>query len=112
LLEGLGAKGVVFDEIVALDPQVFADLGTIYGVIFLFKWIASTGQTAEAPEDGSYDFDAENVFFAKQTIQNACGTQALLNILLNLRDEKDLEIGTALNEFVDFTLPLPADVSF
>jgi ubiquitin carboxyl-terminal hydrolase L5 len=47
------------------------------------------------------------MFFAQQTIQNACGTQALLSVLLNM---PDVEIGPDLEEFKEFTGSFPADV--
>lgn len=68
--------------------------------------------------DGDFDFNAisspdedSNVWFAAQTIQNACGTQALLSVLLNkTRDEDGVDIGPNLKEFKDFTSAFPADL--
>ena len=80
----------------------------IYGVIFLFKY-TNEGAKADQPKDGSYDHDAtHNLFFANQTIQNACGTQALLSVLLN--KDQEVEIGTQLREFKDFTGAFPPDL--
>lgn len=81
----------------------------MYGVIFLFKY--PTGEKpADTPRDGDFDQDAaESLFFAAQTIQNACGTQALLSVLLNKDGEVD--IGPNLREFKEFTAAFPADVS-
>ena len=81
----------------------------VYGVIFLFKY--PTGEKpSEQPKDGSFDYDAaEQMFFAAQTIQNACGTQALLSVLLNKEDQVDL--GPRLREFREFTEAFPAEVS-
>jgi ubiquitin carboxyl-terminal hydrolase L5 len=78
----------------------------VYGVIFLFKYLS--GQKAsDKPEDGSFDHDAaELIFFAQQTIQNACGTQALLSILLN--QQGSIQIGNPLSELKEFTMPFPA----
>ena len=80
----------------------------VYGVIFLFKY--PTGERpSDDPVDGNFDFvAAENLFFAAQTIQNACGTQALLSVLLNKEDEVD--IGPQLKEFKEFTGAFPAEV--
>jgi ubiquitin carboxyl-terminal hydrolase L5 len=79
----------------------------IYGVIFLFKYLSTSSRSSE-PADGKFDFDAsENIFFAQQTIQNACGTQALLSVLLNL---EDVDVGVGLKEFRDFTSGFPSEV--
>lgn len=82
----------------------------VYGVIFLFKYpTGDASQSRETPRDGVFDFDAaQNLFFAGQTIQNACGTQALLSVLLN--QESKVEIGLKLKEFKDFTGAFPSDV--
>ena len=59
-------------------------------------------------QDGRFDFEAtENVFFANQVIQNACATQAILSVLLN---RADIEVGTELREFREFTQAFPSDV--
>jgi ubiquitin carboxyl-terminal hydrolase L5 len=44
----------------------------------------------------------EKIFFAKQVIQNACATQAILSILLNL-EHADMKLGSTLGDFKDFT---------
>jgi len=77
-------------------------------VIFLFKYMSNQTRSSE-PSDGKFDRDAsENIFFAQQTIQNACGTQALLSVVLN---HDDIDIGNDLREFKEFTISLPPDVS-
>ena len=80
----------------------------MYGVIFLFKY--PTGEKpSERAQDGCYDFDAsERLFFAAQTIQNACGTQALLSVVLN--KEGEVDIGPKLKDFKDFTVAFPSEV--
>lgn len=52
------------------------------------------------------------MWFAAQTIQNACGTQALLSVLLNKGQEDGVVVGEQLGEFRDFTSEFPADVRF
>lgn len=47
------------------------------------------------------------VFFAKQVINNACGTQALINILMN---RPEVEVGDVLTNFKGFAEGLPADM--
>lgn len=80
----------------------------MYGVIFLFKY-PSADQQKTFHVAGKVDEDAaERLFFAAQTIQNACGTQALLSILLNHEDH--IELGTELRAFKDFTRVFPSQV--
>ncbi|MCJ1239613.1 hypothetical protein MMC14_007611 [Varicellaria rhodocarpa] len=97
------------------DHQTDQDLMTsaykispVYGVIFLFKY--PTGEKpSNVPKDGNFDFEAaENLFFAAQTIQNACGTQALLSVLLN--KEGEVEIGPQLRDFKEFTGAFPSEL--
>ncbi|KAI9735388.1 MAG: hypothetical protein M1818_006583 [Claussenomyces sp. TS43310] len=105
------AKGVQFEELVALDPSFLHELAPIYGVIFLFKYPTSEKRASDGrPNDGEYDHAAtEKLFFAAQTIQNACGTQALLSVLLNKDGEMGVDIGTQLREFKDFTQGFPPE---
>lgn len=97
----------------------------MYGVIFLFKWIGSSSADKSTPQDGSYDSTAvedRGLFFAAQTIQNACGTQAILSVILNndgasqttatsgADQHTTIDIGPSLREFKDFTTGFPADL--
>ncbi|KAI5924641.1 ubiquitin carboxyl-terminal hydrolase [Camillea tinctor] len=109
LLNNLGVKDVQFEELLTLEPDALAALYPVYGVIFLFKYPTDTPYTsAEKPLDGEFDHEAaEQLFFAAQTIQNACGTQALLSVLLNKDGEVD--IGQSLREFREFTMVLPPE---
>ena len=86
----------------------------MHGVIFLFKYPTGGDQNKSSshgrPESGTYDYDAaQTLFFARQTIQNACGTQALLSVLLN-RDGRQVDVGAALTEFKTFAEGLPSDI--
>lgn len=103
LIEDIGVKGVQVEELYSLDEASFADVSPVYGLVFLFKYDATHAQSAEgavvAAEDG--------LFFAKQVINNACATQAILSILLN---SPDVELGQALAEFKAFTAEFPADL--
>ena len=77
-------------------------------MIFLFKYPTGEKPTAD-PKDGTFDNEAENLFFASQTIQNACGTQAVLSVLLNKDDT--IEIGPQLKSFKEFTGAFPSEAS-
>ncbi|KAK0739692.1 ubiquitin carboxyl-terminal hydrolase [Apiosordaria backusii] len=119
LLTNLGVRNVQFEELLTLDPSSLAELHPVYGVIFLFKYPTDTPYraTGDKPLDGSFDYQiAENkLFFAAQTIPNACGTQALLSVLLNKTttsgDEEDtkIDIGPVLTDFREFTIDLPPE---
>jgi ubiquitin carboxyl-terminal hydrolase L5 len=103
LIEKLGVKGAEFDELLSIDDESLRQLGTIYGVIFLFKYRASEfakqkASHSDRPLDGEYVEDG-NVFFAHQMIQNACATQAVLSVLLN---NPTIDIGSDLQEFKGF----------
>jgi ubiquitin carboxyl-terminal hydrolase L5 len=108
LIEKLGVKDVQFEELTTLEASELEQLGTVYGVIFLFKY--PTGEArGDTPQDGTYDHDAANkLFFAAQTIQNACGTQAIVSLLLNR--EKEVDIGKELKEFKEFAGEFPPEV--
>ena len=93
----------------------------VYGLIFLFRYPTQpqnsslAAQTKPSERDGTLDhLAAENLFFASQTIQNACGTQALLSVLLNhdkaAEGDEGIEIGEPLREFRGFVEGFPAEV--
>ncbi|KAF2143501.1 uncharacterized protein K452DRAFT_350487 [Aplosporella prunicola CBS 121167] len=108
LLQNLGTKDVQFEELVSLDADSLRQLSPVHGVIFLFKY-PTDDKSAAAQRDGTLDHDAaENMFFAAQTIQNACGTQALLSVLLN--KDGEIDIGPQLRDFKEFTTAFPADL--
>lgn len=66
--------------------------------------------------------EEKGLFFAAQTIQNACGTQAILSVILNGgtedspthvtqdTNEMGINIGTELQDFKDFTTGFPIDL--
>ncbi|MCJ1408387.1 hypothetical protein MMC19_002462 [Ptychographa xylographoides] len=110
LVDNLGVKDVQFEELIALDADYLKQQNPVYGVIFLFKY--PTGETStDVPKDGTFDHAAaDDLFFAAQTIQNACGTQALLSVLLNQSGEGRVDVGDKLREFADFTNRFPAEL--
>ncbi|KAH7032859.1 ubiquitin carboxyl-terminal hydrolase [Microdochium trichocladiopsis] len=111
LLDNLGVRDVQFEELLTLEPEALAQLHPVYGVIFLFKYPTNGPYAStDKPLDGTFDHDAaQELFFAAQTIQNACGTQALLSVLLNKDRAGEVDIGPHLRDFKEFTMVLPPE---
>lgn len=106
LVETLGVKGVEFTELYSLEDEDFERVAPVYGLIFLFKWRGEK-------DDGSSCLDESppGLFFAKQMVQNACATQAILSVLLNLDgDETGVALGETLSELRSFSAELPYDM--
>ncbi|XP_022200069.1 ubiquitin carboxyl-terminal hydrolase isozyme L5 [Nilaparvata lugens] len=98
LIKEFGCSGVQVEELWSLDSEDFDKLKPIHGLIFLFKWVPDDEPTASVVKDNRL----EKIFFAKQVINNACATQAILSILLNCK-HPDLVLGSTLTEFKDFS---------
>ncbi|XP_022697821.1 ubiquitin carboxyl-terminal hydrolase isozyme L5-like isoform X1 [Varroa jacobsoni] len=103
LIRGFGVTGVQVEEIYSLDEDSFADLKPVYGLIFLFKYTDKAG-----PSKGRV-VQRNDVFFARQVINNACATQAILSVLMNLSDP-DVSLGDNLTQLRDFTSEFDAQM--
>ena len=62
-----------------------------YGLIFCFMWHKDSHRPADFEDPA-----AERVWFANQLSDDACATQAILNVLLNC---PDIDIGEELRNF-------------
>jgi ubiquitin carboxyl-terminal hydrolase L5 len=104
IISSLGVKGVAVEEIYSLDETEQTSLESqSFGLIFLFKW-----RQEHDPRTCLDPSDVEDLFFARQTVNNACATQAILSVLLNTRSE-DVDIGDELNEFKSFAIALDSE---
>lgn len=110
------------EEIYSLDQSLLSHLKPVHGLIFLFKWVADDTLT---PGSIVLDSRADSMFFAKQVIalkvndhvkynlyakfanyihqviNNACATQAILSVLLNV-SHPDVDLGGTLTTFKEF----------
>jgi ubiquitin carboxyl-terminal hydrolase L5 len=115
MLQKFGVRGVQCEELWSLDEASLASLQPILGLFFLFKWERSRAgaqRSADSGSGGGADrmpaADEAPVFFARQVISNACGTLALINVLLNKTEEVD--VGGTLSGFKAFTQGMPPDL--
>lgn len=105
LIRGFGVTNVMVEELYGLNEQNFQSMHPIYGLIFLFKWQKADDSKADIVRDSRL----ERLFFAKQMINNACATQAILSILLNApikkndNDDFGIELGETLQNFKEFS---------
>lgn len=58
---------------------------------------------------GKLDPNNKDVYFSQQVINNACATQAIVNLLLNL-DQNQVKLGTVLDNFHGFSKELDPQV--
>jgi len=107
LMENMGAKDVMVEELFTLSDEDFSAIAPAYGLLFLFKWTKQTAGPGSSKPLAHEETDPD-LFFAKQTIHNACATQAILSILLNSVDR--VEIGDELKGFKDFTREFTPDM--
>ncbi|XP_042910819.1 ubiquitin carboxyl-terminal hydrolase isozyme L5 [Parasteatoda tepidariorum] len=97
LIKGFGVKGVQVEELYSLDAESFENIKPVHGLIFLFKWFQGDEPSGSVVQDNRL----EKIFFAKQVINNACATQAILSVLLNCC-HPDVSLGNTLSSFKDF----------
>lgn len=107
-------KGLQVEELYGLDETLLHELEPIFGLIFLFKWDPTLEgakrrkSMAAVGDEGSAEAAP---FFANQTVQNACATQALLSILMNLPPTAaGVELGSSLASFKDFCAGLTPEL--
>uniref|UniRef100_U5EXX5 Ubiquitin carboxyl-terminal hydrolase n=1 Tax=Corethrella appendiculata TaxID=1370023 RepID=U5EXX5_9DIPT len=104
LIKEFGVDGAQVEELYDInDKEHFKNLEPIHGLIFLFKWVREEEPTGSIVQDNRL----EKIFFAKQVINNACATQAILSILLNTK-HSDITLGETLSDFKDFCLSFDA----
>ncbi|KAF8975673.1 hypothetical protein BGZ46_008929 [Entomortierella lignicola] len=106
LIKGIGVNGVQVEEIYSIDKETLEDLKPVHGLIFLFKWEGHNPANAPGSQ-APIEYDSSSVFFAKQVINNACATQAILSVLLN---SSTIDLGEELTNFKSFVSDFPAEL--
>ncbi|EXJ89785.1 hypothetical protein A1O3_02852 [Capronia epimyces CBS 606.96] len=96
LLREWGVPDVQVHEVVPLDSVFDHPPESVYGLIFLSRWMPADVENSvtEAPQ---------GVWFANQTSSFSCATVALMNIVNN---RPDVDLGPQLNEFRAHTLDM------
>lgn len=112
VLEEVGCTHVELDELWSLDESTLMQLqasGNVYGLIFLFKWenMKNKPPASDKPREPLEESAIPpNLFFAHQTMTNACATQAILSVVLNSGLTPE-QLGPTLTEFQSFTMSFP-----
>ncbi|KAL7714500.1 Ubiquitin carboxyl-terminal hydrolase [Entamoeba marina] len=97
MVKKLGVESISFQEIYSLeDMETFEKIKPVYGYIFLFEYNKNALQFIQNEYCAIDVNDYPDIFFAHQIVNNACATQAILSVLLNLTD---VSIGDTLNNF-------------
>jgi ubiquitin carboxyl-terminal hydrolase L5 len=98
LIEKIGVKGISVEEVYSLDDRASLDqFDQIYGFIFLFRFTKNVEKRVCLA-----DWDPK-LFFAQQVVQNACGTQAILSVIMN---DSNIELGEDMSNFKEFSMDL------
>ncbi|KAG8346313.1 putative Ubiquitin carboxyl terminal hydrolase family 1 [Trypanosoma vivax] len=97
LIQLFGVRDVAVEEIVGLEPVLLRGHANVYGLILLFKW--NKAQTASNTH-GVVVLDAP-IYFAQQTVNNACATLAIVNTLFN--HSETIDLGENLTNLLSFT---------
>eukprot|EP00472_Partenskyella_glossopodia_P003844 CAMPEP_0197525220 /NCGR_PEP_ID=MMETSP1318-20131121/10694_1 /TAXON_ID=552666 /ORGANISM="Partenskyella glossopodia, Strain RCC365" /LENGTH=324 /DNA_ID=CAMNT_0043078415 /DNA_START=36 /DNA_END=1010 /DNA_ORIENTATION=- len=98
LIQRIGVKGVQVEEIYDLSDETLNALQPVHGLIFLFKWVKDDASDRNLLSGG-----APGVFFAKQVVQNACATQAIISVLMNA---SNVDLGPELSRIKEFASAL------
>ncbi|KAI9670113.1 MAG: hypothetical protein M1829_004841 [Trizodia sp. TS-e1964] len=94
ILQDLGVKGIKIEECLGTSEGLLDMLAKpVYGLIWLYQF-------HDSESDKQVESCPSNVWFANQTVTNACATVALFNIINNI---PGIELGPHLRSFKEFT---------
>ncbi|TBU28875.1 hypothetical protein BD311DRAFT_662555 [Dichomitus squalens] len=96
LIRKLGVRGLAVTELYSVEPFATDHLNP-HGLIFCYLCEEDTSAKPEfTAEDDLDDPDARSIWFANQLSDDACSSQAILNVLLNCQG---VDLGPVLKEF-------------
>jgi len=101
LIHDLGCTDVQLEEIWSTDQLTDENSSftrvPVHGLIFLFQWKKELYSNDNRP---TIPFgESDGLFYAKQTVNNACATQAIIGTLLNA---PGIDLGPTLSNFKEF----------
>eukprot|EP00596_Hydrurales_sp_CCMP1899_P007565 CAMPEP_0119042362 /NCGR_PEP_ID=MMETSP1177-20130426/14799_1 /TAXON_ID=2985 /ORGANISM="Ochromonas sp, Strain CCMP1899" /LENGTH=189 /DNA_ID=CAMNT_0007009111 /DNA_START=53 /DNA_END=619 /DNA_ORIENTATION=- len=99
LVNEIGVNHVEVEEVLSLDC-LEGKKEKSHGLIFLFKW------RSEVDDRPVLDPSESPVYFARQIVNNACATQAILGVLLNA---EGIDLGGILTDFKSFTSEIDSE---
>ncbi|KAI9350394.1 peptidase C12, ubiquitin carboxyl-terminal hydrolase [Pilaira anomala] len=96
MLKEYGVKDTKAEELFEIDfTDLKDDEGLVHGIIFVSEY-----QDEPLPKEWeNEDPDEDGVVFTSQVVTNACGTLALMNVVLNSEIKEKGEIINNFNEF-------------
>ena len=108
LIRKLGVSGLEVTELYSVEAFATDHLNP-YGLVFCYLCEADSSAKVEfSTDDDLDDLDARSIWFANQLSDDACASQAILNVLLNCRG---LDLGQELREFAADTEKMSPVVS-
>lgn len=107
MIKNLQCEDIQFYEIYSFeDEEIFKRIEPIEGYILLFQYDKKAIDYMRSEYCYIETEEYPDLFFAHQIVNNACATQAILNVLLNI---PHINIGPVLQTFKNETINLNAD---
>ncbi|KAH8105390.1 cysteine proteinase [Cristinia sonorae] len=107
LLHEMGVEGLEVTEVYDIAPWAIDHLSP-RGLIFCYLCPEETqGDRDDVETYDAPDADAEDVWFANQLADNACASQALLNVVLNC---ENIDLGERLGSFLSDTCKMSPEM--
>lgn len=97
LLQEWGMRDVLVNEVYDLTELLEIDPASIFGLIFLSRYVPLDQSHATTPSQTTEE-SIQPPWFANQISKFSCGTVALMNILMNVKDA-DIDLSEALVDF-------------